>query len=142
MQSLSEITILFEDPFWVAVFEQYEDGSYAVAREVIGTSEPTGAELLLFFKRLDESYLRFSKWIKKPLPDERSLNFKRRMREAWKSIDPGQKHVYTKAQGLIKQNQKEFKESWKKLNRQIIAEKELFKYELRHKKKREKLRGH
>jgi hypothetical protein len=39
-----QTTILFEDPFWIAMIERNINGEYSVARATIGTSEPTGVQ--------------------------------------------------------------------------------------------------
>lgn len=42
------VSIVYDAPFWIALFESFWEGAYSVAREVIGTSEPTTSEIILF----------------------------------------------------------------------------------------------
>lgn len=45
-------TVFFEDPFWVAVFQRYENGKLSVAKVTLG-AEPKNSELYeLFLKKL------------------------------------------------------------------------------------------
>ena len=41
------VTILFENNFWMGIFERNDDDGYAVARKIFG-SEPSDAELYEF----------------------------------------------------------------------------------------------
>jgi len=50
--SESTTTILFDEPFWIALFERIENGKYSVAKVIIGTSEPEGVEIAFFLKIL------------------------------------------------------------------------------------------
>ena len=54
------VTITFESPFWIALFEMNDEKGYSVAREVIGVSEPTGSDISLFFAHLDFNRLTYS----------------------------------------------------------------------------------
>ena len=54
------VSIVYDAPFWIALFESFWEGAYSVAREVIGTSEPTTSEIILFFERLDWQRLHYT----------------------------------------------------------------------------------
>ena len=43
----STLTILFQDPFWIGLYEREEDGQYQVCRIVFG-AEPRDQEVYLF----------------------------------------------------------------------------------------------
>ena len=53
-----KLTVFFEEPFWVGVFECVSDGKLSVCRVVFG-EEPSGKEICVFL--LENYYqLRFS----------------------------------------------------------------------------------
>lgn len=137
------ISVVFEDPFWVALFERYSDDQYSVARAVIGTSEPTNSELMLFFDQLDYERLSFTTPVEDEHIQEKKLNFKRQQRQAKKVMeDYGMKHVYTKAAAQLKL---QFEQEKKIRKEKTKADKELAerqKFELRQLKKKKKHRGH
>jgi hypothetical protein len=142
MISRSEITIVFEDPFWVAIFEQYRNGYYSVAREVIGTSEPQGSELVLFFRKLDYENLKFTQPVKEETIDNKKINFKRQMRNIRLAQHSGLKHTYTKAHAIIKANQSALKEEKRKQSRWEREEEKREKFRMNQQKKKEKQKGH
>ena len=43
----STLTILFQDPFWIGLYEREEDGQYQACRIVFG-AEPRDQEVYLF----------------------------------------------------------------------------------------------
>lgn len=43
-QHTIQVTILFQNPFWVGIFERQDASGYAVARQIFGT-EPMDSEL-------------------------------------------------------------------------------------------------
>ena len=49
-QTALTLTVYFEDPFWVGVFERVEDDQLSVCRHVFG-AEPTDAEVLAFVQQ-------------------------------------------------------------------------------------------
>ena len=65
-----EITVLYERPNWIAMFERHENGNYYVAKTIIGEEEPQDSELIEYFFNLDFSQLEFIKSYK---PDKRGL---------------------------------------------------------------------
>ena len=53
----SRLTVFFEEPFWVGVFEQETDGVIRAARVVFG-AQPTDAEVFEFVLRHADAPLR------------------------------------------------------------------------------------
>ena len=134
-----KLTVFFEDPFWVGVFERSAEGKYETARVVFG-SEPRDHEVLeLVLLKLMK--LRFSRPIAAEAPPpEKKINPKRLMREAHREVEA--KGIGTKAQQALKQeyemlkkerkaDAKENREAWEK---QKFGQKQL--------KKKEKKKGH
>jgi len=80
---MGQSIIYFEDPFWVGVFEQNDDGKLSVEKVTFGT-EPRDCEVRDFI--LDNyDKLRFSSSVDVLIKPE-SLNPKRRLREAKRQI--------------------------------------------------------
>ena len=89
-QTTLTLTVYFEDPFWVGVFERVEDDQLSVCRHVLG-AEPTNAEVLAFVQQ------RFRKLAFSPaVAADRQMhhsNPKRRQRAARKaSASRGHRH--------------------------------------------------
>ena len=47
---IGRLTVFFEDPFWVGVFERIENGRLSVAKVTFG-AEPKEPELLIYLLR-------------------------------------------------------------------------------------------
>jgi hypothetical protein len=134
---------MFEPPFWVVLFERIDEKQYAVAREVIGTSEPTNTELMLFLDTLDCNRLQYTIPVENGKPQKNKISFKKMQREAKKATEQSDyKHTYTKAHEELKKQQQLKKQEMKSLAGKERNEKEEQKFELRQQKKKEKLRGH
>jgi hypothetical protein len=73
-------TVLFEDPFWIALFEITDEEGYQAARHIFG-GLPNEAELIQFAKD-HYCHLEFSQPVKDGQPYHESIGFKRRQREA------------------------------------------------------------
>ena len=95
-QTTLTLTVYFEDPFWVGVFERVEDDQLSVCRHVFG-AEPTNAEVLAFVQQ------RFRKLAFSPAVDaNRQMhhsNPKRRQRAARKAS--ASRGIGTKAQQAL-----------------------------------------
>ena len=132
-----KLTVLFESPFWVGIFEKEQDGKYSVARIVFG-AEPRDFEVFEFvINKMDQ--LKFSN----PQEDEIvkwKINPKRLQREVKKEIS--KKNIVSKAQDAlrleIEKNKKERRSFNSKLKEAIKQER----FELKQQKKKEKKRGH
>lgn len=131
------LTILFEDPFWIGLFEKTEDNQLQVCKVPFG-AEPTEQEVLEFATK-NWNQLKYSR----PIETEvklRPKNPKRQLREARKQTQNS--GIGTKSQQALKLQQEENKQERKTLSKeQREAEKER-KFELRQAKRKEKHRGH
>jgi hypothetical protein len=67
-QSRLTVTILFDEPFWVAVVEIEEDGTLGVGRHIFG-AEPTPPEVAEFARRDFARLLRFAAASPMPLDE-------------------------------------------------------------------------
>lgn len=134
-----ELTVLFNDPFWIGIFEVFDNKSYRVCKVTFG-AEPRDDEVFDFILRNYYS-LKFSnneKLDKKNVLKKE--NPKRLQREIKKKVKC--KGASTKAQEIIKMQYEMNKADRKKLSKEKKEERERQLYEMKQKKKREKHRGH
>ena len=130
------LTVFFEEPFWVGVFERISEGKLSVCKVTFGT-EPKDYEVYDFI--LKNYYcLRFSPAVATDVK-EAVRNPKRVQREVRKQMQ--NTGVGTKSQQALKLQQEQLKTERKIVNReQREAEKQRL-FELKQKKRKEKHRG-
>jgi hypothetical protein len=136
-QASGKLTVFFEPPFWVGVFERIEDGKLTVAKVTFG-AEPKDYEVYDFI--LQHYYdLKFSPPVStdvKQIAD----NPKRRQRAARKQTQST--GVGTKSQQALQLQLEEIKtERKQKSKEQREAEKQR-QYDLKQQKRKQKHRGH
>ena len=130
------LTVFFEEPFWVGVFERISEGKLSVCKVTFGT-EPKDYEVYDFI--LKNYYcLRFSPAVATDVK-EAGRNPKRVQREVRKQMQ--NTGVGTKSQQALKLQREQLKTERKIVNReQREAEKQRL-FELKQKKRKEKHRG-
>jgi len=134
----AKLTVYFDDPFWVGVFERFEDGLLETSRVVFG-AEPKDYEVYAFI--LENYYkLKFSKAIQVEVQSERRINPKRLQRKVKKETSAS--GIGTKAQQAIKLEHETRKLENKKASKEKREELEQLKFEKRQGKKKEKKKGH
>ena len=101
----SKLTVFFDEPFWVGVFEELDGKKLSVCRVVFG-AEPTDAEIYVFILK-HFNHLRYSPPVKTEIR-QKADNPKRRQRNAHKQLE--KTGVGTKSQQAL-QKQKEKKSS-------------------------------
>ena len=132
-----KLTVYFEEPFWVGVFEHIEDGKLFVAKVTFG-AEPKAYEVQEYIQKYYFS-LRFSPAVETVVKDIKR-NPKRMQREARKQmLETG---IGTKSQQALnlqqEQNKQERKERGHK-NKEVEGQR---RFELGQQKRREKHKGH
>ena len=133
----SKLTVYFDEPFWVGVFEESDGKKLSVCRVVFG-AEPTDAEIFAFILR-HFNHLRFSSPVKTEIK-QKADNPKRRQRNAHKQLEKS--GVGTKSQQALQKQYEENKLERKQRSReQKEAEKQRL-FELKQQKRKEKHRGH
>lgn len=75
----SRLNVLFDDPFWVVIFEREYEGRYEAARVVFG-AEPKDYEVYEFFIK-NYPRLVFSPSLDTAVEEERRINPKRMQRK-------------------------------------------------------------
>ncbi len=131
-----KLTVFFEEPFWVGVFERVCDGKLSVSRVVFG-AEPKDFEVyeLVLARYL---HLDFSPAVDAELKAP-PQNPKRLQREARKQTQAT--GIGTKSQQALKLQQEQGKLRRKEASRELREAEEQRKFALKQQKKREKHRG-
>ena len=132
-----KLTVYFEEPFWVGVFERIEDGKLSVAKVTFG-AEPKDYEVQEYIRK-HYSSLKFSPAVDTVVKDMKR-NPKRMQREAKKQMQ--ETVIGTKSQQALKLQQEQNKQERKVRSREKKEADELRMFELKQQKKREKHRGH
>ena len=132
------LTVLFEDPFWVGVFEVTDEEGLHVCKVTFG-AEPTGQEIIEFVEKNGHK-LKYSEGIETTSSQEIRKNPKRQLREARKQMKP--QGIGTKLQQALKMQQEKNKTQRKQQSKvERDAEKQRI-FDLRQTKKKEKHKGH
>ena len=136
--SKAKLTVFFEEPFWVGLYERECKGRYEVCKVTFG-EEPKDYEVYEYFL-FNWHTLRFSPSIEAAAQDKRRQNPKRRQREAQKVVQ--NVGVGTKAQQALKLQQEQGKLEHKALSKAQREAEETRQFELKQQKRKEKHRGH
>ncbi|MDO4961911.1 MAG: YjdF family protein [Eubacteriales bacterium] len=131
-----KLTVFFDEPFWIGVFERIEKEKLSVAKITFG-AEPKDYEVYAFI--LKHYYdLRFSSAVVAVVKESKQ-NPKRIQRDIKKSL--AKNGIGTKSQQALKLQQEQNKQERRvKSREQKLAEAERL-FELRQQKKKEKHRG-
>ena len=131
------MTVFFETPFWVGVFERIEDGRLSAAKVTFGAESKdyeVQAYILKYYDRLQFSPA-VAAAVKKT-----GRNPKRMLRDAKKQIQ--ETGIGTKSQQALKLQQEQNKLTRKQRSREQKEAEELRRFELKQQKRREKHKGH
>lgn len=132
-----KLTVYFEEPFWVGIFERIEDGKLSVAKVTFG-AEPKDYEVQEFVQKYYFS-LKFSPAVDTVVKDIKR-NPKRMQREAKKQMQ--EIGIGTKSQQALKLQQEQNKHECKLRSQEKKEAEKLRMFELKQQKKREKHKGH
>ena len=131
-----KLTVFFEEPFWVGVFERVLEGKLSVCKVTFG-AEPKDYEIYDFV--LKKYYqLRFSPDVATDVK-ETGRNPKRIQREVWKQIQ--NTGIGTKSQQALKLQQEQLKTERKIVSRKQRETEKQRQFELKQQKRKEKHRG-
>lgn len=134
----SQCTILFEEPFWIGLFEIWNEQEYEVCRVVFG-KEPKSSEV---YEWLLNSYSKLL--FKRAVQDEKPLIKKVSPKKLKKQISRqvSGKYQGTKAQQALKsmhEEEKQVRKQCLKQQKEAALEKQ---FKLKQAKKKQKKRGH
>lgn len=138
MAGKSSLTILFENPFWIGLYERFDDGKYEVCKITFG-AEPKDYEVYdAMLQHWHE--LKFSPPIQMEKIEERKINPKRMQREINSQLQQD-KGIGTKAQQALQLQREQSKIERKAISKeQKEAEKDR-QFALRQEKRKAKHRG-
>ena len=132
------LTVLFEDPFWVGLYEREASGTYQVCKITFG-AEPKDYEVYALL--LEQwRHLPFSPSMEGAAPAERRINPKRMQRQIQKSLQ--NTGIGTKAQQALQLQREQGKEARRKASREEREAEADRQFALRREKQREKHKGH
>ncbi|MBR1816222.1 MAG: YjdF family protein [Lachnospiraceae bacterium] len=133
----SKLTVFFEKPFWVGIFEKIEDEKLEVAKVTFG-AEPKDYEIQEYILKYYYS-LQFSPAVA-TVVRETKINPKRKQRDSKKQLL--KTGVGTKSQQALKLQQCQNKQAGKRKSREQKEADQLRMFEMKRKKKKEKHKGH
>lgn len=136
-QASGKLTIYFEEPFWVGVFERISDGKLSASKVVFG-SEPRDCEIWDFILR-HYGELQFSPGVDAGAK-RTADNPKRRQRGAAKQLRSS--GIGTKAQQALARQREEIKTERRRAGREKNAAEAKRKYNEKKRKRKEKHKGH
>lgn len=131
------ITILFENPFWIGVYERTIENKYEVCKITFG-QEPKDYEVYDFLIK-NWSRLIFSKPISSIKEIERKINPKRMKRQINSQLE--NKGIGTKAQQALKIQHEQSKIERKIISREMKEMEKERKFYIRMQKKKQKHKG-
>ncbi len=134
----ARLSVYFEPPFWVALYQREEGDGCRVCRTVFG-AEPRDQEVLDWLQAQFRE-LRFSPAVAGTPDPDRAVNPKRARREARKAVRPSA--VGTKAQQALQLQREQRKTERKAVSKERREAQRERKLALRQEKRREKHKGH
>ena len=136
--TISRLTVFYEDPYWVGIFERESAGKLEACKITFG-AEPKDSEVYEFLLQ-NWGGLRFSPSVESPKGIKGWVSPKRKARDVRKQVQGS--GVGTKAQQALKLQQEQGKAEKKIITREERAAKEEQRFSLRQEKRKEKHKGH
>ena len=131
-----KLTVFFEEPFWIGVFERISEGKLSACKMTFG-AEPKDYEVYAFIlKNYDQ--LRFSQAVAADVK-EAGRNPKRVQREVHKQVQ--NTGIGTKSQQALKLQQEQRKTERRTVSREQRETEKQRQFELKQQKREEKHRG-
>ena len=137
-KTVSKLTVFFDGPFWVGIYERECDGRYEDCKITFG-AEPKDYEVYDYMLK-NFGKLRFSPSLEASSIDEKRINPKRMQREVNRLLQ--NTGIGTKAQQALKLQQDQGKSERKTRSRAQREAEQEHQFQLRQKKRKEKHRGH
>lgn len=132
-----KLTVFFEEPFWVGVFERISDGKLSVCKVTFG-AEPKDYDVLDYILKYYYE-LKFSPAVETQVRQVAD-NPKRRQRNARKQLkDSG---IGTKSQQALQLQREKMKTERKQISKSQREAENQRQYELKQQKRKEKHKGH
>ena len=133
---ITKLTVFFEEPFWVGVFEKAWDEKVSVSKITFGT-EPKDYEINLFIHEQDYT-IPFSPTVSVVVKNVK-YHPKKMMRLVKKQVS--EKGIGTKSQLALKLQQEEQKRIRKTVSKEQKKARQEYLFDLKQQKRKEKHRG-
>ena len=133
----SSFTILFEDPFWIGLYERVRDGTYEVCKITFG-AEPKDYEVYSFLLQ-NWNKMRFTLPIKTEKIEKRKINPKRLQRQISSQLED--RGMGTKAQQVLQLHREQNKAAKRIKTKEQKEIERKQQYALRQEKKKAKHKG-
>ena len=133
----ASLTVFFEDPFWVGVFEHTDEGKLSVCKVTFG-AEPKDCDVWEFVLR-NYGELVFSPAVE-TVTRQTADNPKRRLRNARKQTE--RSGIGTKSQQALQLQREEMKTQRRQISREQREMEAQCRFEMKQMKKKEKKHGH
>ncbi len=131
------LTVFFEDPFWVGIFERFAGGKLSVCKVTFG-AEPKDSDVFRFV--LDHYYdLSFSPAVPAEVR-QTADNPKRRQRNAAKQLE--RTGISTRSQEALSLQREALKTERRRISREERESEEQRRFEIKQEKRKEKQKGH
>ena len=131
------LTVFFEEPFWVGVFERISDGELSACKVTFG-AEPKDYEIRDFI--LQHYYdLKFSPAVG-TVEKKTAANPRRKQREAKKQMQ--NTGIGTKSQQALQLQREELKTERRQMSKEQREAEKQYRFDLKQQKRKEKHRGH
>ena len=131
------LTVFFEDPFWVGVFERIDDGKLSVCKVTFG-AEPKDYDVWEFILQ------NYDRMVFSPAVETETKqtadNPKRRLRNVRKQTE--RSGIGTKSQRALQMQQEEMKKERRQNSREQRNAEAQRRFDMKQVKKKEKRRGH
>ena len=133
----TSLTVFFEDPFWVGVFERIDDGKLSVCKVTFG-AEPKDYDVWEFILQ------NYDRMVFSPAVETETKqtadNPKRRLRNVRKQTE--RRGIGTKSQQALQMQREEMKTEHRQISREQRDAEAQRRFEMKQLKKKEKRRGH
>lgn len=137
-KTVSVITVMFDEPFWVGIYERQVGNRYEACKIIFG-AEPKDYEVYEYLLKNYDS-LKFSPAIETKVPIEKRINPKRMQRIVKKQVSNS--YMGTKAQQALKLLHEQLKSQRKSESKQKREEEKIRQFEIKSTKRKEKHKGH
>lgn len=131
------LTVFFEDPFWVGVFERIDDGKLSVCKVTFG-AEPKDYDVWEFILQ------NYDRMVFSPAVETETKqtadNSKRRLRNVRKQTE--RSGIGTKSQQALQMQREEMKKEHRQISREQRDAEAQRRFDMKQMKKKEKRRGH
>ena len=133
----ASLSVFFEEPFWVGVFERIEDGKLSVCKVTFG-AEPKDYDVWEFILQ------NYDRMVFSPAVETETKqtadNPKRRLRNVRKQME--RRGIGTKSQQALQLQREELKTEHRQISREQRDAEAQRRFEMKQLKKKEKRRGH